>query len=240
MKLVPTDTKVTITRTGLQVSSELTFKEWETMASRFGAAMASAAFVIGDWLVYGEDHFRGQTRLPGFEQEPVASAKVSAEIYQAALTLTGLDRTTLATYAYVARRVPSSLRNEQLSWEHHKAVAKLDPDEQHRWLKVALDGGDQQFGAVSTRRLRKSINAGHLLTPEEMIPDPADRGRLNHIPFLNRLGVWWMRLKAEGWLKRATREQKETLIRDLNRVTRIIQEIQQTIPNQDLPWKTNK
>jgi predicted GIY-YIG superfamily endonuclease len=49
-----------------------------------------------------------------------------------------------------------------------------------------------------------------------------------------------MRLKAEGWLKRATREQKETLIRDLNRVTRIIQEIQQTIPNQDLPWKTTK
>lgn len=240
MKTPAIASKITITRTGLQVSADLSFQEWEAMAERFGTAMASAAFVIGDWLVYGEDHFRGQGRLPGFEQEQVGSVKVSPEIYQAALALTGLDRTTLTTYAYVARRVPPSLRNEQLSWEHHKAVAKLDSDEQHHWLNLALENGDAQFGAVSTRRLRKSINAGRLLTPEEMIPDPADRGRLNHIPFLNRLGVWWMRLKADGWLKRATREQKETLIRDLNRVTRIIQEIEQTITHQDLPWKTAK
>jgi hypothetical protein len=33
-------------------------------------------------------------------------------------------------------------------------------------------------------------------------------------------------MKEDGWLKRATREQKEILVRDLNLVTRIIKELQ--------------
>ena len=40
--------------------------------------MSSAAFVIGDWLVYGEDHFRGQQRLPSFESESIVSVSPSA------------------------------------------------------------------------------------------------------------------------------------------------------------------
>ena len=59
-----------------------------------------------------------------------------------------------------------------------------------------------------------------------MISDPADRGRLNHIPFLNRLSAWWAQMKENGWLKRATPEQKETLVRDLHIVTRIIKELE--------------
>ena len=226
MKPTRIDPKISITRTGLQISDELSYEEWQSMASRFGAAMSSAAFVIGDWLVYGEDHFRGQKRLPGFEDESIGNSRVSTEIYNEALRLTGLDRSTLVTYAYVSRRVPSSLRNEQLSWEHHKAVAKLNEDGQQRWLQIAQDEGDEEYGAVATRRLRKSITAGRLLTAEEMISDPADRGRLNHIPFLNRLSAWWVQMKENGWLKRATPEQKETLVRDLHIVTRIIKELE--------------
>ena len=226
MKPARIDLKITLTRTGLQISDELSYEEWQSMASRFGAAMSSAAFVIGDWLVYGEDHFRGQKRLPGFEDESIGNSRVSTEIYNEALRLTGLDRSTLVTYAYVSRRVPASLRNEQLSWEHHKAVAKLNEDGQQRWLQIAQDEGDEEYGAVATRRLRKSITAGRLLTAEEMISDPADRGRLNHIPLLNRLSAWWVQMKENGWLKRATPEQKETLVRDLHIVTRIIKELE--------------
>ena len=51
MKPTRIDSKITLTRTGLQISDELSFEEWQSMASRFGAAMSSAAFVIGDWLV---------------------------------------------------------------------------------------------------------------------------------------------------------------------------------------------
>jgi hypothetical protein len=149
---------------------------------------------------------------------------VSTEIYKEALRPTGPDRSTLITYAYVARRVPSSLRNEQLSWEHHRAVSKFDGEQQQRWLQIAE--ANEQFAAVPARRLRKSITAGGFLSSDEMTLDPADRGRLNHIPFLNRLNAWWVQMKDNVWLKRATREQKETLVRDLNVVTRIIQELE--------------
>ena len=106
--------------------------------------MSSAAFVIGDWIVYGEDHFRGQQRLPNFESESIGARRVSSEIYNEALRLTGLDRSTFITYAYVARRVSASLRNEQLSWEHHKAVAnpKFSNEINHRG---SMDTEDQPF-----------------------------------------------------------------------------------------------
>ncbi|MCB1210622.1 MAG: hypothetical protein KDK97_14930 [Verrucomicrobiales bacterium] len=226
MKPVPASiqNKIEITRTGLRMQDGLSFEEWQAMAPRFGAAMSSAAFVIGDWLVYGEDHFRSPSALPGLESQAGPRGRVSSEIYDEALRLTGLDRSTLLTYAYVARRVPAPLRNEQLSWEHHKAVAKLEPEDQEHWLDLALESGEG--GApVSTRRLRKSITIGHLLTPDEMTADVADRGQPNHIPFINRLWSWWTQMKESGWNTRATPEQKETLKRDLGVVLKIIREI---------------
>ena len=225
MKPARIDPKITITRTGLQVTADLSFEEWQSMASRFGAAMSSAAFVIGDWLVYGEDHFRGQKRLPGFEGDSISSRRVSSEIYDEALRLTGLDRSTLVTYAYVARRVPASLRNEQLSWEHHKAVAKLKEEDQQHWLQIAEAEGDDEHGTVSTRRLRKSIIAGRLLTPEELHPDPTDRGIENHIPYVNRLVALWSRMKERRWLQGSTREQRAAFKRDLQPVVEIYNQL---------------
>jgi len=73
------------------------------------------------------------------------------------------------------------MRIQQLSWEHHKAVAKLDAEGQEHWLKLAV-GESEGTGPVSTRRLRKSIIAGRLLTPEDLVPDPADRGIDNPSP----------------------------------------------------------
>jgi hypothetical protein len=70
-------------------------------------------------------------------------------------------------------------------------------------------------------RLRKSIIVGRLLTPEELHPDPADRGRYNHIPFVNRLCAWWSWLRGRGWLKTATDEQRLALMRDLRPIVEI-------------------
>jgi hypothetical protein len=217
--------KVRITRLGLNVTQDLSFEEWRSMAPRFGEAMVSAAFVIGDWLVYGEDRFRGQMRLPGFEQDQIRAGKVSPELYETALTATGLDRTTLHAYAYVARNVPRALRNQSLSWEHHKAIAKLDGDEQEHWIKIALSEEHERGGPMSTRRLRKSINAGRLLTPDDLVPDPTDRGIDNHIPWVNRLASWWCRMKASGWLKNANEHQRIALKRDLHPIILIYKEL---------------
>ena len=43
--------------------------------------------------------------------------RVPISRYEEAVTLTGIDLTTLQHYAYVARHVPRELRNEHISWE---------------------------------------------------------------------------------------------------------------------------
>lgn len=171
------------------------------------------AFVIGDWLVYGDANFR----------KGKAASRVATDAYDAAIHATGLDRTTLQNYAYVARRVSRNRRNDALAWEHHKVVAKLPAAEQSRWLSLAAPKKNQR--AIGAMRLRKSIIAGRVLTPEEMVADPADRGRNNHIPYINRLCAWWSDMKDDKWHQRATSDQVETLLQDFKWVMRIQDEL---------------
>jgi hypothetical protein len=115
------------------------------------------------------------------------------------------------------------LRNEDLSWEHHKAVAKLEARDQTRWLKTALNG--DKSGVVSTRRLRKSITAGRLLSLADMRIAPGERGRPNHIPFVNRLCAWWETLQQDRWLTRATPAQRAAIKRDLLPLMQIYEQL---------------
>lgn len=210
---LPSHSNIQISPTGLDVLAPLTFEEWSQVASSLGNAARGIAFVIGDWLVYGEANFR---------KGPAAS-RVATDAYDAAIQTTGLDRSTLHNYAYVARRVARSRRNDALAWEHYKVVAKLPVAEQRRWLALAAPKKDQR--ALSTMRLRKSILAGRVLTPEEMVADPADRGMKNHIPHINRLCAWWSDMKDSKWPQRATAEQVEALLRDFKWVMKIQDEL---------------
>ncbi len=214
---LPSHSKIQISPTGLDVLAPLTFEEWSQVANSLGNAARGLAFVIGDWLVYGDANFR---------QGPAAS-RVATDAYDAAIQATGLDRTTLHNYAYVARRVSRNRRNDALAWEHHKVVAKLPVAEQRRWLALAAPKKNQR--AISTMRLRKSIIAGRVLTPDEMAADPADRGRKNHIPNINRLCAWWSDMKDNKWPQRATTEQVETLLRDFGRVMKLSGELIQLL-----------
>lgn len=210
---LPSHSNIQISPTGLDVLAPLTFEEWSQVASSLGNAARGIAFVIGDWLVYGEANFR---------KGPAAS-RVATDAYDAAIQATGLDRSTLHNYAYVARRVARNRRNDALAWEHHKVVAKLPAAEQRRWLALAAPKKNQR--ALSTMRLRKSILAGRVLTPEEMVADPADRGMKNHIPHINRLCAWWSDMKDSKWPQRATAEQVEALLRDFKWVMKIQDEL---------------
>jgi hypothetical protein len=210
---LPSHSKIQISPTGLDVLAPLTFEEWSQVAPSLGTAARGIAFVIGDWLVYGHANFR---------KAPAAS-RVATDAYDAAIQATGLDRTTLHNYAYVARRVSRNRRNEVLAWEHHKVVAKLPAAEQSRWLSLAAPKKNQR--AIGTMRLRKSIIAGRVLTPDEMVADPADRGRNNHIPYINRLCAWWSDMKDNRWHQRATSDQVETLLQDFKWVMKIQDEL---------------
>jgi hypothetical protein len=218
MSIALADTrKFTISRTGLEVHDHLSFEEWSSLAPLLNEAARGVAFVIGDWLIYGLDRFaKGDPRNAG--------SRVRSEDYESAIRLTGLDRATLQTYAHVSRKVPSSLRNKDLSWEHHKIVAKLPPVDQQYWLKLAASHLSEG-NPVSTRRLRRSISSGRLLDTEEVNLPESDRGIENHIPFVNRLVAWWSRMREQNWHENATPEQRAAVKRDLEPIIAIYNDL---------------
>ena len=207
--------KVTITPTGLVIDAELTRDEWAELANSIGQAARSLGFIIGDWLVYGQGLFG----VDGFPDKKVDDAS-----YELARAATGLDRSTLQTYAYVSRSVPYSVRTERLSWEHHRLLAKLPEDKQAGWIDACV--GEEDAGRrISTRRLRKSIALGRVATPADLEPDLSDKGIENHIPFVNRLVGWWRRMQDARFLDKATKEQREALKRDLEPVVSIYDQL---------------
>jgi hypothetical protein len=221
--------KVRITQTGLDVREVLSYDEWASMAPQLGSAVKSIAFVMGDWLNYGEDHF-----APTAEDEPDpsvvparATTCISRDRYRAAQAATGIDISTLRNYAYVARSVKLSLRNDKLSWDHHRAVAKLAPADQTRWLQLAATSNEK----VTTRRLRASITAGQLIPAEAMSVAPAEQAVLNHIPSINRLSGWWAKVGGEGWLASRSTPQIEALLRDFQPVRSILDAMERRLEN---------
>jgi len=74
---------------------------------------------VGDWLLAGERQF-------------------GKKAYKEAVAITGYKRSTLYDLVRVAKRVPSSVRTEDLSWNHHRAVEELeDRETQKEWLRNA-------------------------------------------------------------------------------------------------------
>ena len=207
--------KVSISPVGMQISSELSFEEWSELATSIGQAARSIGFIIGDWLVYGQSLFGTE----GFADKRVDSAS-----YQVAINATGLDLSTLQNYAYVSRNIPHSLRTERLSWEHHRLVAKFPQAAQEHWIEACV--AEEDAGRrMSTRRLRKSLNLGRIANERDLEPAEADKGIENHIPFINRLAVWWKHLRESDFLTTATPEQREAIKRDLEPVVAIYRQL---------------
>ncbi len=73
---------------------------------------------IGDWINYGDAAY--------------------GEKYAQALDETGLDVQTLMNAAWVAGRIPAGLREERLSWTHHREVAALEPEPRQALLERAV------------------------------------------------------------------------------------------------------
>ncbi len=214
--------KVTVSRIGLQITENLTVEEWQELATSIGEAASSIAFIVGDWLVYGQQNLFAFFGKDDADRFPDKSVKEST--YDMALKATGLDLSTLQNYAYVSRNVPYSLRSERLSWEHHRLMAKLPDGDKQDWIEACV--AEEDAGRrMSTRRLRKSLNLGRIATDKDMEPDDSDKGIDNHIPFVNRLSVWWKRMKANQFLDTATDEQREALKRDLEPIVTIYNQL---------------
>jgi hypothetical protein len=207
--------KANISPIGLRFTGELTLDEWKSLAPSLGQAARSVSFVIGDWLVYGDSLF-------GTDGPP--NKRVASRLYEFASQHTGIDITTLQSFAYVSRNVPYPMRTEQLSWEHHRLIAKLPEPEQANWIETCISE-NQSGQRMSTRRLRKSLNLGRVATEKDLEPEDSDKGIENHLPFVNRLVVWWKRMQADQFHINATDEQRAAIKRDLEPVISIYNQI---------------
>ena len=206
---------VAISPVGLRITAKLTFEEWRDLATSIGHASRSIAFIVGDWLIHGQ---------ASFGPDAVPERRVPLDAYRQAIAATGMDLSTVQNYAYVSRNVPYSVRSELLSWEHHRLLAKLPVPRQADWIADCV--AEEKAGRrMTTRRLRKSLSLGRLASERDMEPDEADKGVANHIPFVNRLVLWWRHMQDERFLTRASREQRNALKRDLEPVVRIYNQL---------------
>jgi len=117
----------------LRFPHQLPFEAWLGVGQQLSAVVASSAWCLGDWLVYGQRTYSGR--------------------YRQAVERTGLDYQTLRNYAWVARRFELSRRRDTLSFGHHAEVASLPEPEQDFWLRKA-----EQHG-WPTSQLRREIRA---------------------------------------------------------------------------------
>lgn len=120
------------TRVSLKIAEGLEYDEWRQIGQRLLTVAEASRWWIGDWLVHGEWGRYG-------------------EAYRAAVEELELAYDAVRDYAYVAGHVPESVRREDLSWRHHRLVAKLKPADQERWLARAAEHG------WSVRRLADEI-----------------------------------------------------------------------------------
>ncbi|MET9969252.1 LmbU family transcriptional regulator [Streptomyces sp. NPDC006356] len=117
----PRRNTVLTTRVGLQIPSNLSFKEWESAGGQLAGVVDSSSWWLGDWLVYGKDNY--------------------ADRYQRGIRAAGLKYQTLRNYAWVSRRFSLDRRRAKLSFQHHAEVASLSVEEQEMWLDRAEQNG---------------------------------------------------------------------------------------------------
>ena len=133
-----------LSRTGLTLPENLEYNEWERIGDCLKLVEGSVQWWIGDWLNYGERKY--------------------GEIYAQAIEATGLSYQTLADNKWVSGQIETSLRKENLSFNHHKEVASLPAEDQQKFLNKAVEKN------LSVRELREEIRKFKTLTETPPIP----------------------------------------------------------------------
>jgi hypothetical protein len=131
------------TPTGLIAPEDFDEKAWDQIGQLLFKLEGSLQWLIGDWIVYGNQ--------VGWGDIPKLSQKL------------GREAQTLRDYSYVSRKIHLSFRNDKLTYTHHVVAAKanLEPEQ----LEYAFAGA-LHFG-FSVSEFRKWIN---LDMPETGLP----------------------------------------------------------------------
>lgn len=103
----------------LAIPEHLTFEQWMGIGSGMKAVEKSIMFWIGDWLLYGENHF--------------------GEKWTQVLEATEYSYKTIQNALWVAKRIDPQIRREDVSYAHHAEIAALSVESQEHWLKVCAE-----------------------------------------------------------------------------------------------------
>jgi len=221
--------KVTVTEVGLRFQERLSDDEWTALGHRIGRMVKASMFMIGDWLIHREEEFGGGKQGGGGKGRPAEIEKR----YQRAAQITALSIESLQVSAWICRCVPFKFRRPNLAFEHHKVVAKLPPSEQDKWLALA------EKHNMGKRRLARSIEAGRVLTPEELEPDPNDQPIETFCVWVNRISGLYRRFLDAGYITEASPEKRAAMQRDLRPVLDIYQQLApesaELVPVAELP-----
>ncbi len=163
--------------------------DWERLGQLLFRFDRSMQWLIGDWLLQGEDKRWGQ--------------------HEAIAAKLGLQVKTLYDYRYVARQVDFSVRTEKLSFGHHKLVAQLQPSRQRHWLQRAAAGdsaGDSRPWSISRMRqeMRQEVKASPAEAALEETPFERNLRRIDREMTRRK----WNRLPAAERCKRHAALQK--------------------------------
>jgi hypothetical protein len=192
------DGTIQLSSLGVQFEGEIPESAVDDLLQKAGKAARGCLFIIGDAINFANGKY--------------------GEKYDHWMQLTGLEYQTLANAASIARKVQFYLRRENLTYDHHKMIAALHPEEQKHWLDLAEKEG------MSSRRFRKSLLLGRPATDEDMEAGK-DCGIENVHPYVNGVCGFWRKLNDSGWVKRAGTEKLRAFKRDLQPVVDIYEQL---------------
>lgn len=121
VELITSVSHAKLEKNQLVINDGISVKEWKELGLHLSRLQGNIQFWIGDWIRFGSKK--------GYY--------TTGDVYDEAEEITGLERGTIQTYKWVAERT-SSTRVEDLSFKHHRVVAKLGESEQIYFLNKAL------------------------------------------------------------------------------------------------------
>jgi hypothetical protein len=106
----------TFTPVGVEITGSPEFEDWRRAIQFSNRCESSVEWWIGDLLNFGYATYGDMAK--DFDHYCYG---------------------TLRNVKWVAAHVPCNLRNDKLTYTHHVAVAPLEPADQKKWLKRAVD-----------------------------------------------------------------------------------------------------
>lgn len=129
-ELITVDKYCQLSKTALNFKREVTREEWQKVFDALNHIEGCVQFWIGDCLKYREQKWG---------------------MYNDIVEESGKSKQTLKDIKWVSDKVKPSCRQDDLSFEHHKQVASLEPAQQKELLQKAVDE------ELSVRDLRQEV-----------------------------------------------------------------------------------